>query len=230
MNRLCSEIADNYRWAFVNINMRPYYAEGSKTLGYEVAEQLGWKFPQHAVIPVASGALLTKIWKGFEEMVSVGLMDGPVPTRMYATQAQGCSPVVDAFSAGEEEVKPVRPNSIAKSLAIGNPADGIYAIRTMNLSGGGAHAVLEDEVVGGMTLLAETEGIFTETAGGVVIAGLRALANSGVIGRDELTVAFITGNGLKTQEVVEDIVRPLTIKPTMKEFEEALHGLSPVGG
>ena len=229
VNRLCSEIADNYRWAFVNINMRPYYAEGSKTLGYEVAEQLGWRFPQHAVVPVASGALLTKIWKGFDEMVLVGIMEGPVPTQMHATQAQGCSPVVDTFNAGEEVVKPVRPNSIAKSLAIGNPADGIYAIRTMRDSRGGAYAVPEEEVVDGMELLAKTEGIFTETAGGVVIAGLRALVKTGVIGRDELTVAFITGNGLKTQEVVEGVVRPLTIKPTMKEFEDALHGLSAAG-
>ena len=229
VNRLCSEIADNYSWAFVNINMRPYYAEGSKTLGYEVAEQLGWRFPQHAVVPVASGALLTKIWKGFNEMVSVGLMEGPVPTQMHATQAQGCSPVVDTFNAGEEVVKPVRPNSIAKSLAIGNPADGIYAIRTMRHSGGNAHAVMEEEVVGGMELLAKTEGIFTETAGGVVIAGLKALAKTAVIGRDDLTVAFITGNGLKTQEAVEGMVRPLTIKPTMKEFEDAIHGLSAAG-
>ncbi len=229
VNRLCSEIADNYHWAFVNINMRPFYAEGSKTLGLEVAEQLGWRFPEHAVVPVASGALLTKIWKGFDEMVEVGLMEGPVPTRMYAAQARGCSPVVDAFNAGEDMVKPVRPNSIAKSLAIGNPADGIYAIRTMSRSGGAAYAVPEDEVVEGMKLLAETEGIFTETAGGVVVSALKGLVERGAIGRDELTVAFITGNGLKTQEVVEDVVHPLTIRPTMKEFEEALHGLSAAG-
>ena len=156
-------------------------------------------------------------------------MEGPVPTRMYAAQARGCSPVVDAFNAGEDMVKPVRPNSIAKSLAIGNPADGIYAIRTMSRSGGAAHAVPEEEVVAGMKLLAETEGIFTETAGGVVVSALKGLVERGAIGRDELTVAFITGNGLKTQEVVEDVVHPLTIRPTMKEFEEALHGLSAAG-
>ncbi len=229
VNRLCSEVADNYHWAFVNINMRPFYAEGSKTLGLEVAEQLGWRFPQHAIVPVASGALLTKIWKGFNEMVDVGLMEGPVPTRMYATQAVGCSPVVDAYNAGEDVVKPVRPKSIAKSLAIGNPADGVYAIRTMNDAGGAAHAVQEEEVAEGMKLLAQTEGIFTETAGGVVISGLRGLVKRGLIGRDELTVAYITGNGLKTQEVVMDVVKPLSIRPTMKEFEEALHGLSAAG-
>ena len=229
VNRLCSEIADNYRWAFVNINMRPFYAEGSKTLGLEVAEQLGWRFPAHAIVPVASGALLSKIWKGFDEMVTVGLMEGPVTTRMYAAQARGCSPVVDAFNAGEEMVMPVRPNSIAKSLAIGNPADGIYAIRTMTRSGGGAHGVKEEEVAEGMKLLAETEGIFTETAGGVVISALRALVKRGLIGRDELTVAYITGNGLKTQEVVADIAKPITINPNMKEFEEALSGLAKAG-
>ncbi|MQF69857.1 threonine synthase [SAR202 cluster bacterium AD-804-J14_MRT_500m] len=229
VNRLCSEVADNYPWAFVNINMRTYYAEGSKTLGFEVAEQLGWKFPKHAIVPVASGALLTKIWKGFNEMVDVGLMKGPIPTNMHATQAVGCSPVVDAFNASEDVVRPVRPNSIAKSLAIGNPADGVYAIRVLNEAGGAAHAVQEEEVAEGMRLLAQTEGIFTETAGGVVIAGLRALVKRGVIGRDELTVAFITGNGLKTQEVVMDVVKPLSIKPTMKEFEDALHGVSTVG-
>ena len=209
--------------------MRTYYAEGSKTLGFEVAEQLGWQFPQHAIVPVASGALLTKIWRGFNEMVDVGLMKGPIPTNMYATQAVGCSPVVDAFNAGEDVVRPVRPNSIAKSLAIGNPADGVYAIRVINEAGGAAHAVQEEEVAEGMRLLAQTEGIFTETAGGVVISGLRGLVKRGVIGKDELTVAFITGNGLKTQEVVMDVVKPLSIRPTMKEFEEALHGLSTAG-
>ena len=228
VNRLCSEIADSYHWAFVNINMRPFYAEGSKTLGLEVAEQLGWRFPAHCVVPVASGALLSKIWKGFGEMVDVGLMEGPVPTRMYAAQAVGCSPVVDAFNAGEEMVMPVRPNSIAKSLAIGNPADGIYAIQTMKRSGGDAHGVQEEEVAEGMKLLAETEGIFTETAGGVVISALKNLVKRGLIGKDELTVAFITGNGLKTQEVIADVAQPLTIKPTMREFEAALNGQTPV--
>lgn len=230
VNRLCSEIADSYQWAFVNINLRPYYAEGSKTLGYEVVEQLGWTFPQHAIVPVASGALLTKIWRGFEELVSVNLMEGPVFTQMYAAQAEGCSPVVDTFNTGEEIVKPVRPNSIAKSLAIGNPADGVYAIRTMRNSGGGAHAVREEEVVEGMKLLAEAEGIFTETAGGVSIAALKGLVEKGAIGRDDLTVVYITGNGLKTQEAVESVVQPLKIRPNMQEFEEAIDGLVSEGG
>lgn len=229
VNRLCSEIADNYKWAFVNINMRPFYAEGSKTLGLEVVEQLGWRFPHHAVVPVASGALLTKIYKGFNEMISVGLMDGNVPTRMYGAQARGCSPVVDAFNDGEDVVRPVRANSIAKSLAIGNPADGIYALQTMGVSKGCGYRVEEEEVVLGMKILAETEGIFTETAGGVVISALKGLVEQGNIKKDELTVAFITGNGLKTQEVVQDVVKPLIIKPTMNEFEAALQGLSPIG-
>ena len=227
VNRLCSEVADNYPWAFVNINMRPYYAEGSKTLGYEVAEQLGWRFPEHCVIPGASGALYTKIWRGFHELISVGLMDGPVNTRMHLTQAVGCSPIVQAFNNEEDVVRPVRPNTIAKSLAIGNPADGIYALKTLRESGGTGYAVPEEEITAGMKLLAETEGIFTETAGGVVVSGLRYLAESGAIKRDELTVAYITGNGLKTQEAVEDAVHPLTIRPTMSAFEEAIKAVNP---
>ena len=229
VNRLCSEVADNYPWAFVNINMRPYYAEGSKTLGYEVAEQLGWRFPEHCVIPGASGALYTKIWRGFHELISVGLMDGPVNTRMHLTQAVGCSPIVQAFNNEEDVVRPVRPNTIAKSLAIGNPADGIYALKTLRESGGTGFAVPEEEVTEGMRLLAETEGIFTETAGGVVVSGLRYLAESGAIKRDELTVAYITGNGLKTQEAVEDAVHPLTVAPTMSAFEEAIKAVNPDG-
>jgi threonine synthase len=215
-------VADNYPWAFVNINMRPYYAEGSKTLGYEVAEQLGWRFPEHCVVPGASGALYTKIWRGFHEFSSVGLVDGPVDTKMHLTQAMGCSPIVQAFNNEEDVVRPVRPNTIAKSLAIGNPADGIYALKTLRESRGTGYAVPEEEVAEGMKLLAETEGIFTETAGGVVVSGLRYLAQTGAIKRDELTVAYITGNGLKTQEAVEDVVHPLPVTPTMGSFEEAI--------
>ena len=224
VNRLCSEVADNYPWAFANINMRPYYAEGSKTLAYEVAEQLGWRLPDHAVVPAASGALHTKIWKGFNELASLGLVDGPVHTRMQLTQAEGCSPIAKAFSNEEDVVTPVKADTIAKSLAIGNPADGMYAIRTLRESGGTAYAVPEEEVVEGMKLLAETEGIFTETAGGVVVSGLKYLAKSGVIKKDELTVAYITGNGLKTQEAVADVVHPLAVNPTMTSFEQALEG------
>ena len=222
VNRLCSEVADNYPWAFVNINMRPYYSEGSKTLAYEVAEQLGWKLPDHAIVPTASGSLFTKIWKGFNELTSLGLVEGPVRTRMQLTQAKGCSPIVDAFEGEGDVVRPVKPDTVAKSLAIGNPADGIYSLRTLRQSGGSAYAVPEEDVVEGMKLLAETEGIFTETAGGVVVAGLKYLAKSGAIKRDEVTVAYITGNGLKTQEAVEDVVHPLAITPTMSSFEEAL--------
>ena len=226
VNRLCSEVADNYPWAFVNINMRPYYAEGSKTLGYEVAEQLGWRFPDHTVVPSASGALFTKIWKGFNELASLGLVDEPVHTRMHLTQAEGCSPIVDGFKSEDDVIKPVKPDTVAKSLAIGNPADGIYALRTLRESGGSAYAVPEEDVVEGMKLLAETEGIFTETAGGVVVSGLKYLAGIGAIKRDELTVAYITGNGLKTQEAVEDVVHPLPVVPTMSSFEQALSGVN----
>ena len=238
VNRLCSEVADNYPWAFVNINMRPYYAEGSKTLGYEVAEQLGWRLPDHVVIPSASGAMFTKIWKGFNELACLGLLDGvdslsfgpdqntvhhpAVTTKMHMAQAAGCCPIVTAWDNGQTQIRPVRPDTIAKSLGIGNPADGIYALRVINNSQGSAYAVPEDRVVEGIRLLAETEGIFTETAGGVTVSGLKHLAESGAIGPDELTVAYITGNGLKTQEAVEGVVNPLMVKPTMSSFEEAL--------
>ena len=244
VNRLCSEVGDNYPWAFVNINMRPYYAEGSKTLGYEVAEQLGWRIPDHVVIPSASGAMFTKIWKGFNELACLGLLDGvnsmtfgpdqntvhhpAITTRMHMAQAEGCAPIVNAWASGQSHIRPVRPDSIAKSLAIGNPADGIYALRVIKESDGSAYAVPEPEVVEGIKLLAETEGIFTETAGGVTISALKHLAESGAIGADELAVAYITGNGLKTQEAVEEVVNPLFVKPTMSSFEEALEGNAPV--
>ena len=240
VNRLCSEVGDNYPWAFVNINMRPYYAEGSKTLGYEVAEQLGWRIPEHVVIPSASGAMFTKIWKGFNELACLGLLDGvdamtfgpdqntvhhpAITTKMHMAQAEGCAPIVNAWASGQTQVRPVRPDSIAKSLAIGNPADGIYALRVIKESDGSAYAVPEPEVVEGIKLLAETEGIFTETAGGVTVSALKYLAESGAIGADELTVAYITGNGLKTQEAVEEVVNPLFVRPTMSSFEEALKG------
>ena len=218
VNRLCSELADNHRWAFVNINMRPFYAEGSKTLGYEVAEQLGWRAPDNCVIPAASGELVTKIWKGLQEFSDVGLIDG-AKTRIHLTQAEGCSPIVEAFELGTTQVRPVKPNTIAKSLAIGNPASGPYALETLAATGGTAAAALEEEIVEGIKLLAQTEGIFTETAGGVVISGLKRLVERGVIKRDEVTVAYITGNGLKTQEAVESLVDPVRTTPVYEECE-----------
>ena len=222
VNRLCSELADKYGWAFVNINVRPYYSEGSKTLAYEVGEQLGWRAPDHCIVPLASGSLFTKIWKGFNELAKLWLVDS-VQTRMSGAQAAGCSPIVNAWQAGTLNVRPVKPKTIAKSLAIGNPADGYYALRTMADSGGSAVAVSDDEVVEGIRLLAESEGIFAETAGGVVISGLRRLVEAGRVGRDELVVAFITGSGLKTQEAVWGRLRePLHIEATVGAFEQAL--------
>jgi threonine synthase len=222
VNRLCSELADKYKWAFVNINMRPYYAEGSKTLGYEVAEQLGWRAPEHVVAPMASGSLYVKIWKGLQELSKLWLIDS-VQTKMSGAQARGCSPIVTAYEQGTTNVRPVRPKTIAKSLAIGNPADGYYALKVMEESGGFGVASDDNEIVDGIKLLAESEGIFAETAGGVVIAGLQKLALEGKIAPDELTVAYITGSGLKTQEAIEDALEiPLHIQPTMASFEEKL--------
>jgi len=221
VNRLCAGLAQRYNWGFININLRPYYAEGSKTLGYEVAEQLGWRAPDCVVAPAASGLLFTRIWKGLDELSMLGLIE-PVNTHMYLTQAAGSSPIVNAFQAGTLHVHPVEPDTIAKSIAIGNPADGYYALRVARQSGGGACAVTDEELIAGMKLLAQTEGIFAEAAGGVVVAGLKRLAASGVIKRNELTVAFITGAGPKTQETVSDIVQPFTVQPSLESFEEVL--------
>jgi threonine synthase len=230
VNRLCSELADKYqertpggrRWAFVNINMRPYYAEGSKTLAYEVAEQLGWRAPEHVVAPMASGSLYVKIWKGLQELSKLWLIDS-VQTKMSGAQARGCSPIVTAYENHTHNIRPVRPKTIAKSLAIGNPADGYYALQVMEESGGFGVASEDEEIVEGIKLLAESEGIFAETAGGVVIAGLKKLALEGKIAPDEVTVAYITGSGLKTQEAIEDaLAEPLHIAPTMASFEAKL--------
>ena len=223
VNRLCSELADNLPWAFVNINMRPFYAEGSKTLGYEAAEQLGWRAPDHCVVPAASGELHTKIWKGLEEMGDVGLIEKPA-TRMHLAQAAGCAPIVNAFESGSTQVRPVRPDTIAKSLAIGNPAAGPYSLQVLNETGGTAVAVPEEEVAEGIKLLAETEGLFTEGAGGVVISGLKHLVEMGKIKRDEVTVAFITGNGLKTLEIVEGQVDLLHTAPDYASLQAAMDG------
>ena len=220
-NRFCSELADNNRWAFVNINMRPFYAEGSKTLGYEAVEQLGWRAPDHCVVPAASGELHTKIWKGIQEMADVGLID-EARTRMHLAQPEGSSPIVKAFRTGGKQVEPVKPDTIAKSLAIGNPASGPFALEVLTETGGAAVAALEEEVEEGIRLLAETEGIFTETAGGVVVSGLRRLVNEGRIKKDEVTVAFVTGNGFKTIEVVADGVSTVNTAPTYQAFEAAM--------
>ena len=222
VNRLCSELADNHRWAFVNINMRPFYSEGSKTLAYEVAEQLGWRAPDACVVPGASGSLFTKIYKGLNELADLGLIDSAAHTKMHIAQAEGCSPIVTAYDEDTPHVRPVTPDTIAKSLAIGNPADGFYSIKTIESSGGSAVAAPEEEVVEGIQLLAETEGIFTETAGGVVISGLRKLAKSGKIQPDDLTVAYITGNGLKTQEVVEPVIDPVFTSPAYNDFMSSM--------
>ncbi|MEX0785995.1 MAG: threonine synthase [Dehalococcoidia bacterium] len=223
VNRLCSELAgEGLHWAFVNVNMRPYYAEGSKTLGYEVAEQLGWRAPDNCIVPMASGSLYVKIWKGLQELAKLWLIDS-VHTKMFGAQAAGCSPIVSAWEAGTQNIRPVRPDTIAKSLAIGNPADGYYSLGVMAESGGGGVAVSDAEVVEGIQLLAQTEGIFAETAGGVVISGLRRLAEAGRLGRDDVTVAFITGAGLKTQEAVRDTLEPpLRIEPNLASFERAV--------
>ena len=222
VNRLCAELGDRNNWAFVNINMRPYYAEGSRTLGFEVAEQLGWRAPDHCVVPVASGALFTKIYKGFEELLMTGLIDR-VQTRMSVAQAEGCSPVATAWQERSFNFRPVKPKTIAKSLAIGNPADGYYALRQLAETHGCAASVTDEEIIEGIKLLAETEGIFAETAGGTVIASLKQLVENGSIAPDELTVAFITGGGLKTQEAIaEAIAKPLHIQPTVESFETNL--------
>lgn len=221
VNRLCSELADNHRWAFVNINMRPYYSEGSKTLGYEVAEQLGWRAPDRCIVPAASGSLFTKIWKGLKEFHDVDLIGKP-ETIMHLAQPEGCSPIVEAYDMDSFHVKPVKPDTVAKSLAIGNPADGFYALKIVDETKGSCVSIPEPEVLEGMKLLAETEGIFTETAGGVVISALKNLAERGIIKPDEVTVAYVTGNGLKTQEIVESVVDPIYTTPDYDAFEAAL--------
>jgi len=222
VNRLCSEVGNTHGWGFVNINLRPYYSEGSKTLGYEVAEQLGWELPDHIVAPLASGSLFTKIYKGFNEFVKVGLVEEKA-VRFSGAQAEGCSPISLAFKEGRDFVTPVKPNTIAKSIAIGNPADGYYALDVARKTNGNIEDVTDAEIVEGMKLLAETEGIFTETAGGTTIAVLKKLVEAGKINPDEKTVVYITGNGLKTQEAVQGYIsEPFIIEPKLESFERAL--------
>ena len=222
VNRLCSEVAEALPWAFVNVNMRPYYAEGSKTLGFEVAEQLGWRLPDHVVVPIASGALMTKVHRAFRELTEIGAV-AEKPCRISGAQAEGCAPVANAFKENATEVRPVKPNTIARSLAIGNPADGWYAIETAKQTSGAIEWCTEREVVEGITLLAETEGVFTETAGGVTIANLKRLVEQGVIAPEEETVALVTGNGYKTIDALEGTLEPsFHVAPDLDGFLAAL--------
>ena len=222
VNRLCSEIANKYKWAFVNINIRPFYAEGSKTQGFEIIEQLGWKAPDNVVVPCASGSLLTKVWKSFKEFKTIGIIK-ELNTKVFAAQATGCSPIATAIKTGTDVIRPVKPNTVAKSLAIGNPADGFYAIQVVKETGGYAEDVSDEEIIEGIKMLARTEGIFAETAGGVTLACTKKLLESGKINSDETTVMCITGNGLKTQEALSGhTASPHFIKPNLASFEEVL--------
>lgn len=222
VNRVCSEVAGDDEWGFVNVNLRPYYAEGSKTLGYEVAEQLGWRLPAQVVVPIASGSLMTKVDKAFTEFIKLGLVEAS-PYKIFGAQATGCSPVATAWKAGVDVVKPQKPNTIAKSLAIGNPADGPYAIDVANRTGGAIEDVTDDEVVAGIRLLAETEGIFGETAGGVTIASLQKLLAKGLIDPNADTVVLNTGDGLKTLDAVSGVVGPTaTIPASLEQFRAAV--------
>jgi threonine synthase len=220
VNRLCTEVSAEHDWAFVNINMRPYYAEGSKTLAFETVEQLGFELPDRVVCPIASGSLFTKIARGFEEWLELGLVEGDLPT-FNGAQATGCSPVATAFEAGQDFCRPVKPDTIAKSLAIGNPADGPYALDLARRSGGAIDSVTDDEIREGIKLLARTTGIFTETAGGVTVAVLAKLAQRGEIDPDERVVAYITGDGLKTLDVARGTFEAWEIEPSIESFEAA---------
>jgi threonine synthase len=229
VNRLCTQVADHYGWGFANINLRAYYAEGAKTYGFEIAEQLGWRFPRHVVSPVAGGTLLPRILKGFDEFRRVGLVSGELPA-IYAAQAAGCAPVVRALDAGLEFPDPVKPKTIAKSIAIGNPADGFQVLRAVRATGGAGAMVEEDDIVRGIQLLAETEGIFTEAAGGVTVAATQQLIERGAIPRDESIVICVTGNGYKTIEVLEGKgVEPIRIGRSLADFEAAVAPPATVG-
>jgi len=219
VNRLCTQVADRFRWGFVNINLRSYYAEGAKTIGFEIVEQLGWRFPQHVVSPVAGGTLLPRIARGFRELRQVGLVEGELP-RIHAAQASGCAPVIRALEDGAEHPDPVRPNTIAKSIAIGNPADGYQVLQTVRGTGGSGAAVSDEEIVDAIRLLAETEGIFTEPAGGTTVAATIELIRRGAISPDDSVVVCVTGNGYKTAEVMADrLSEPVRLSRAFKEFE-----------
>jgi threonine synthase len=227
VNRLCTEIGDKYGWAFVNVNLRPYYSEGAKTHGFEVAEQLGWKLPKHIIVASAGGTILPKLAKGFKELVKVGLVED-TGCKIYSAQAAGCAPIIQAMHKGTDLVSPVRPNTIASSIAIGNPADGYYVIQAVKESGGWGESVTDEEILDGIKLLARTEGIFTEPAGGTEVAVTKKLIESGRIPRDESIVISITGNGYKTLEVVaQSVEKPYTIDATLENFDELFHRLAP---
>ncbi len=225
VNRLCTQISERHPWGFVNVNLRPFYGEGSKTFGYEIAEQLGWRAPANVVVPMAGGSLITKIHKGLKELERLGLLEEEVKTRIFGAQATGCNPIADAVKRKSRDIRPVKPATIAKSLAIGNPADGYYAAGVISESGGWAEDVSDDEIRSGIRLLAETEGIFTETAGGVTVAVTIKLIEQGRINPDEVTVIAITGNGLKTQEAVE-LGPPVVIEPRLAQFESVISGFA----
>ena len=222
VNRLCSQIADEHRWGFVNVNLRPYYAEGSKTVGFEIAEQLGWRLPDNIVCPMAGGSLITKIKKAFDELIKLGLVE-PKDVKFFGAQATGCSPISTAVKTGSSEIEPQKPNTIARSLAIGNPADGHYAIKTIKNSGGWSEDVSDPEVVDSIRLLAESEGIFTETAGGVTVGCAGKLYRQDRILPEETTVLCVTGNGLKTTDVLAGVYKTeRPIAPKLTEFEAYL--------
>ena len=220
VNRLCAEVGDKYGWAFANINLRPFYGDGSKSYGFEIAEQLGWKTPDHLIVPCAGGSLITKIPKAFYELEKLGLLEAPVTTKVYAAQATGCNPITTMIKTGAEVLRPQRPNTIAKSIAIGNPADGYYAADICRKTGGGAEDVLDDDVIAGIRLLAETEGIWTETAGGVTVSVTKRLAEQGKFDPNDVVVIAITGNGLKTPEAVKDeLIANVSIAPSLSAFD-----------
>src|SRR5262245_48061765 len=228
VNRLCSEIADKYGWAFVNINLRPYYTEGAKTYGFEIAEQLGWRLPQHVIVPTAGGTILPKIAKSFEELKKVGLLEGTHVPKIYTAQAAGCAPVVHALHKGSDLIVPVKPATIAKSIAIGNPADGYYVLRAVRDSGGWGEAATDEEIVEGIQLLARTEGIFTEPAGGTTVAVAKKLIEQGRIPRNESIVISVTGNGYKTIEAVMGHVdQPFIINARLQDFDDLYNTLTP---
>ncbi|HVX86120.1 MAG TPA: threonine synthase [Phycisphaerae bacterium] len=225
VNRLCSEIADKYGWAIVNVNLRPFYTEGAKTFGFEIAEQYGWKLPQHTVVPTAGGTILPKVYKAYHELIKLGLVEDNGP-KIYSAQARGCNPVVDAIRAGRDLIKPVKPKTIAKSIAIGNPADGFYVVQAVKQSGGWGEDATDEEIVEAIKLLARTEGIWTEPAGGTTLACTIKLIESGRIPRDESICVSITGNGLKTVEVVQGHLEPPpSIPAKLEAFDAVVNGV-----